>query len=144
MLGITIGDRGLAGCRDTQGHPAHPSPLPMGTKTLKMSSVGCYMAFAFQMHLGSGVKVWRRRIAELVSLQRPCKHRGSSLPGQMAEASCSSLENAQVHGQGLSRSCPWFNSSQQSKTSVRQIFCALHAPAHAHDGKAARRRGPSR
>lgn len=60
VLGITIGDWGLTRCRDNQGHPTHLSPLPTGTEILKTASVGCYVAFAFQMHLGSDIKVWRR------------------------------------------------------------------------------------
>lgn len=63
------------------------------------------MVFAFQMHSQSGLR----------------------FGGGM---SCSSLENARVHGQGSSRSCPWLNSLQQSKTSIQSVFCAFHALAH--------------
>lgn len=131
----------LAGCEDTQGHPAHPSLLPTGTGSLEMASVGCYRAFAFWMQSGSGIKVWERRIAEPMSLWWPYKHHGSSHPGQMAAASCSSLENAQIHGQGLHCSCPWFNSSQQSKA-VSGGFSVRSMPQPTHR-KAEQLRRPS-
>lgn len=131
---------GLAGCGDIQQHPARPSALPTLTGSLEVPSVGCYRAFVFWMQWGSRNKVWERRIP--MSSPWPYRHRGSSHPGQMAAASCSSLENAQIHGQGVRCSCPCFDSSQQSEA-VSGGFSMSSLPQPTHR-KAEELRRPSR
>lgn len=64
-----------------RGHPWPPCTSPSSScehQHPENGLGGCYTASAFQLHLGSGVKVWRRQIHEPMSPQRPRKrHRPS-------------------------------------------------------------------
>lgn len=136
VLGITIGDWGLQPGAGTTRATLHISlHFPWGLRSWKRPRWGVTWHLLFRCTWEAALRFGGGELLSPCPCRGPASTTSHPFPGQMAATSCSSLEYAQVHGQGLSRSCPRFNSSQQSKTSVRQIFCVLHALAHAQDGK---------